>query len=65
MIYQSLSNVIYYGFLFLSIAIAIIAFNINDINFNGDFLLGISFAAVVFIMGWAIRYILTGNKSLL
>jgi uncharacterized membrane protein len=27
--------------------------------------LGISFAAVVFIMGWAIRYILTGNKSLL
>jgi|688.fasta_scaffold1847725_2 hypothetical protein len=62
---ERLSNVIYYGFLFLSIAIAIIAFNINDINFNVDFLMGISFAAAVFIMGWAIRYILTGNKSLL
>jgi cell division protein FtsX len=70
---ERLSNVIYYFLIFIGILVSIIGIYMNredyiktglvEYIYYGLFIILSGF--FIFVIGWSIRYIITGNKSLL
>lgn len=69
---ERFANVVYYFFVLLSVLAAILGIysNINDyINIHKVIYVYMAIASVfgslfIFIIGWSIRYIITGKKSI-
>lgn len=59
---KRLSNVIYWFFIVIS-SICIFAFGTGLISGNDDVAIFLFFGVLLYILGWVIRYILTGETD--